>query len=822
MSLLRDAYRSLRAAPMVSAIAILSLALGLGANTAMFSILDRLILRSLPVEQPERLAMLGANGERASWTNPIWEAIRDRSSLFDGAVAWSVTRFNLSQGGEVQFVDGLWASGGYFDVLGVQAILGRTWRPADDRRGGGDSGAVAVISYGFWQRRFGGSADVIGRSIVVERVPFTIIGVTPPEFFGLDVGRTFDVAIPLGAEPLIRGRESSLDARSNWWLNVIVGRKPEQSLADATTAMRGIQPQIREETRPHDWRPEDRALFLRDPFTLDPAATGNSYLRTRYQRPLVAITFVVGLVLAIACANIANLLLARAAARRHEMSVRLALGASRARLVRQLLGESLVLAAIGGALGLAFAAWFSRLLIGQLSTSTTTVFLDLSVDWRILAFTMLVACTTAVLFGTAPALQATRVQPNDAIKEQGRGASDARSRFGLGNVLVVVQVALSLTLVVAAGLFVRTFSIMTSRDIGFDREPVLIASLNAQPLQLEVEARRQLFLRLRDAAASVPGVESAALSQLTPVSGASSQWRLDFLDGQPIAARERGVFVHVVTPGFLRTYGTRLLGGRDLTDDDRSGATPVALVNEAFARRFTGGASPVGRRVREPARPTSPTPDRLIVGFVADAAYRNLREPAPPTMYVAYAQHATPGSSIAISVRAVAGSPMRLASSLTSALMAVNPRVSITLRPLSDQVSAAATQERLVATLAGFFGGLALLLAGLGLYGVTSYAVNRRRTEIGIRLALGAEPRSVVRMVLVRVAALVGIGIVIGGAASLWAARFVSSLLYGLAPRDPVTFVGAALVLVVVGGLAGLIPAARAARIDPARVLRNN
>ena len=823
MHLLRDAVRELKAAPAISAIAILSLALGIGANTAMFSILDTLMLRSLPVHQPERLAMLGQNGQRTDFTNPIWEAVRDRAAIVDGALAWSATRFNLAQGGRTEFVDGLWASGSFFDVLGVTPILGRTWQPDDDRHGGGANGAVAVISYTFWQRRYGGSTGVIGQSIVIERVPFTIIGVTPPAFFGLDVGRTFDVAIPIGTEALIRGKESSLNAGSYWWLNVIVRRKPGQSLADAAAAMRGIQPQVRAATLPQGWRAEDIHLYLRDHFTLDAATTGNSYLRTRYQRPLVAITIVVGLVLAIACANIANLALARATARRHELSVRLALGASRSRLVRQLLGESLVLAGLGGALGLVFAGWFSRLLVRQLSTSTTNVFLDLTIDWRILAFTTLVSCATALLFGTAPALQATRVQPNDAIKAQGRGGSEAPTRLALGNVLVVVQVALSLTLVVAAGLFVRTFSIMASRDLGFDRDPVLIASVNAQSLQLEVEARRQLFQQLRDAAASMPGVRSAALSTLTPFAGGSTQWRLDFLDDKPIAIapRDRSVFVHIVTPDFLGTYGTRLLDGRNLFDDDRLGTPAVVLVNEAFARRFTGGANPVGRRVREAARPTAPTPDRLIVGYLADAAYRSLRDPVPPTMYVAFAQQETPGSSVAISVRAAAGSPMLLATSLTSALTQVNPRISITLRTLSDQVNASLTQERLVATLSGFFGGLALLLAGLGLYGVTSYAVNRRRTEIGIRMALGAQPRSVLRLVLTRVGVLVGTGVVIGGAVSLWAARFVSALLYGLAPRDPGTFVGDALVLVVIGGLAGLIPAARAARIDPARVLRN-
>jgi putative ABC transport system permease protein len=599
----------------------------------------------------------------------------------------------------------------------------------------------------------------------------------------------------------------------------MVRLKPATTLTDAATALRGVQPQIRERTMPPDWRAEDKEQYLRNPFTLDSAATGNSFLRTRYQRPLVAITIVVGLVLVIACANIANLLVARGTARRHELSVRLALGATRLRLARQLLGESLVLAGVGGVLGLFFARWFSGLLVRQLSTSTSNVFLDLAIDWRILLFTASVACATALLFGVAPALRATRVQPNDAIKEQGRGIAGS-GRFALGNTLVVVQVALSLVLIVAAGLFVRTFSIMATRDVGFDRDPVLIASINLQPLQLDPEARRAAFLRMGDAAASVAGVKSVALSTVTPVSGSSQQWRLDQIDGRPIEVRERGVFVHIVTPGFLETYGTRLIGGRGLTENDRAGAPDVVLVNEAFARRFTSGANPVGHTVREPPRPNGTNPERLIVGYVGDAAYRNMRDPAPPTMYVPFAQYPAPHSVMSISVRALAGSPRLLANALTTALTQVHPRAAITLRPLADQVNASLTQERLVATLSGFFGGLALLLAGLGLYGVTAYAVNRRRTEIGIRMALGAQPRSVVRMVLGRVAVLVAIGVAIGAAASWWAARFVATLLYGLAPRDAATFVGAALVLAIIGGLAGLIPAARAARIDPARVLR--
>jgi predicted permease len=818
---IRQAFRAMRAAPVVSAVAILSLALGIGANTAMFSILDSLLLRTLPVREPQRLAAIGqANGARTSWTNPIWEAIRDRPELFDGAFAWSSTRFNLSRSGPTEYVDGLWTSGRYFDVLGVPAILGRTWTADDDRRGGGPDGAVAVISYAFWQRRFAGAADVIGQSLIVERVPFTIVGVTPPEFSGIEVGRTFDVAIPLGTEPLIRGKESSLDRRSTWWMNITVRLRRDQSVAAAATALRAAQPQIREATMPQDWREDDQRNYLSEPFGLEVTATGNSGLRTRYQRPLTTLMVVVGLVLLIACANIANLLLARATARRHELSVRLALGASRSRLARQLLSESLVLSAIGAVLGLLFAQWFSRLLVRQLSTTTNNVYLEMALDWRVLGFTAAVAIATAIVFGTVPALRATRVEPNDAMKSQGRGIA-GQNRFALGNLLVVVQVTLSMVLLVGAGLFVRTFTSLVNLDLGFEHRPVLVANVNIQPLQLEPDARWALFERLREAAAGTPGVQSAALSVVTPISGSTWSYRLEQLDGRPIQADDRGVFVNLVTADWFRGYGMTLLAGREFTAADRRGTPDVIVVNEAFARKFLGGANPIGHRVREPARPSAPNPEREIVGYVADAAYRSLREPVPATMYIPFEQNPTAPSQTSISVRAATSSPALLTKSLAASLTAVHPGVAITFRVLSDQIDAALTQERLVALLSGFFGLLALLLAALGLYGVTSYAVSRRRAEIGLRIALGAAPTGVIGMVLARVALLVGVGVAVGIGASVWASRFVAPLLYGLQPRDPATLIGAAILLGAIGALAGGIPAVRASRIDPARVLRD-
>jgi putative ABC transport system permease protein len=471
-------------------------------------------------------------------------------------------------------------------------------------------------------------------------------------------------------------------------------------------------------------------------------------------------------------------------------------------------------------LGLAFAHWFSRLLVRQLSTSTNTVFLDMQIDWRILGFTALVAVATAVLFGTIPALRATRAQPNEAIKEQGRGPA-GQGRLTLGNLLVVVQVALSLVLVVAAGLFVRTFASLASLNLGFDRDRVLVASVNIQRLQLEPDARWELLERLRQAAISTPGVQAAALSSITPVSGSTWNNRLELLDGKPIEGSDGMTFINSLSPGWFHTYGIRLLAGRDFNDSDTRGAPDVAIVNEAFARKFLNGANPIGHRVRGPSRPNTPNPEIEIVGYVADAVYRSLREPVPPTLYLAFPQGQTAPSFASINVRAAAGSPMLLSRALTSSLTTVNGGVAITLRPISDHLHAALTQERLVAMLSGFFGGLAMLLAGLGLYGITSYAVSRRRAEIGIRMALGAAPGGVVRMILARVGVLVAAGVITGGAASWWASKFVVTLLYGLEPRDWTTLTGSAVILGTIGAVAGWIPALRAARIDPARVLRD-
>jgi putative ABC transport system permease protein len=826
---LRIAVRTMRATPVATLVVILSLALGTGANTAMFSIVNSLLLRALPVERAERLVLLLSNpsvSPTSPWSNPVWEQIRDHhADLFQATFAFSrrTTRFNLAQGGQTDFVDGVYASGQYFDALRVPPMLGRSFTAEDDRRGGGPNGPVAVISYSFWQRRFGGSPDVIGKTQTIDRVPFTIVGVMPPDFFGTDIGSRSDVILPIGTEPLMRGRDSQLDRATTSWLLAMARLKDGQTIASAGQALRGVQPQIREATMPANARAEARARHLATPFGVQSAAGGTSAMRGRYRQPILAIMTVVALVLLIACANVANLFLARASARRHEFSVRLALGASRWRLARQQLVEALLLAASGSAGGLAIAQWASDLLVRQLSTQATTVFLDTSLDWRVLAFTASVAIAVALLFGVVPALRASRTKPIDAIREHSRSTAGER-RIGFGGALVAGQVGLCLVLVVAAGLFIRTFTTLATLHVGFDRDPVLLVRLDVPRTSAEPSQRAAVYERVAATVRATPGVAHAAISEVTPVSGMITDVYVEAENGPPLAPPQNVSYRNVITPDWFATYGTRLVAGRDFDDRDRPSAPPVAIVNETFARRFLSGGNPVGRRIRNPSQvPGETRPWMEVVGIVADATYLSLRAALPPTMYVPLAQQPA-GSGFfpfaTLSVRAASGSPVRLARGIGDAIARVDSGIAITFTPLNQQVDAALVQERMMAMLSGWFSILALLLSALGLYGVTAYAVSRRRTEIGIRVAIGAAPAHVVRLVLARVTVLLGLGVLIGTAASVWTSRFIAALLYGLEPRDPATLISSAAVLAAVGALAGSLPAYRASRVDPAEVLR--
>jgi putative ABC transport system permease protein len=806
-------------------VAVLSLALGIGANTAIFTLVNSLLLQSLPVRQPDRLVLL----DKGSWTNPIWEQIRDRQhELFDSAAAWADESLDLARGGQAEPVNALLVSGGFFPVLGVPTILGRPIGPANDVRGGGQETMVVVLSYDFWQRHYSGDPEVLGRTLTLNRVPFTVVGVTSPRFRGPIIGRAFDVAVPLATVVQVMNdgneRSNRLDGRSTWWLQVIARLKAGQTIDGATSALRAVQPQIREATLPDGWPPQHLKDYLRDGLTFVPAAQGPGYLRRQFQQPLLIIMAVVGLVLLIACANIANLMMARANARRHELTMRLALGASGGRLTRQLLAESVLLALAGAALGLAFAQWGSGLLVTQLSTGPDTLTLDLSPDWRVLLFTMTVAVATALLFGTVPALRARTLAPIEALKEQGRGLAGTGRRF-LANPLVVAQIALSLVLVVGAGLFMRTFAALADRNLGFDPAPVLLVNVDIGTSAVDKDQWGNLYERLREAAAAVPGVQSAAVSPLTPVSGMGWNNAFEFPDLPNLSERDRIAWINAITPDWLETYGVRLVSGRNFTSADRAGGPHVALVNQAFVNKFMKGKQPLGQPVQQAGRPGHVPPPMEVVGVVEDTAYRSVRDAAEPTVLVPMAQQAD-GEGYwpfgAISVKAATGSPAALTRSLAAALAKVDPNVSLRFHLLADQVSDGMIRERVLAMLSGFFGGLALVLAAVGLYGVTSYAVGLRRTEIGVRMALGADARRVMRLVLGRVALLIGLGVIIGAGLSLWLGRYVGELLFGLEPRDPATLAGASVVLVCVGALAAWIPARRAARIDPIEVLRES
>jgi predicted permease len=809
-SVFRYSYRSLRATPLVSALAILSLALGIGANTALFSILNGLMLRPLPVREPGALVELTGG----SWTYPIWSEIKARETdLFEGAFAWGSEQFDLAQGGETQLINGAFVNGRFFDVLGITAARGRLLVEADDRPGGGADGPVAVIGHRFWTRHFGAAGDVVGRQIMLQRVAFTIVGVMPAGFSGPDIGRVADVMIPFATEPLIRGKETTLEARSTWWIDVMARLKPGQTIEQATAALRAVQPQIREATMP-EWPADMRRRYLSDAFTLVPASNGSSPVGDRYEAPLYAMMSVVGVVLLIACANIANLLVARALAREQELSVRLALGASRWQVASLLLGESILLAVSGAVLGFVFAEWSGPLLIQQFVTWRDSVVLDVSPDWRVVGFTTLVTCLTAIVAGAAPALGAAALAPYEVLRTAGRGVLGDR-RFSLRGALVVVQIALSIMLVAAAGLFLRSLNSLNRAPLGFTPEPLIIADLDLEMSPVTPEERPALLQRMSDAANAVPGVTSAAASMITPTSGRG--W--NNVVGLGPMDRSRMTWQNAVTPGWFRTYGMRILSGRDFNQTDRRGGSQVAIANETFVARFMQGA-PVGQTVTLGGPGGGLRYD--VVGVVADAVYRAPREGMMPTLFVPLAQREEMFPSASLTVAAAPGQRAVVMREIGAALKSVDPRASFTFRTFDELVGATVVQDRLVAVLSGFFGGLALLLAAIGLYGVMSYSVSRRRTEIGIRMALGAEPSNIRRLVLRRVGVLLAVGVTAGLALSIWVSTFVQSMLFQLDAQDPVTLGGAAAILVLVAVVAAWIPARRAAGLDPASVLRNS
>jgi putative ABC transport system permease protein len=808
----RYALRALRSSPGFAAVAILSLALGIGANTAIFSLIDSLLLKALPVSHPEQLLQV-TMGKDAYFTNPIWEQLRDRQDVFSGMFAYGMAggRFNLAAGGEARYAHGNVASGQFFDTLGLHAMIGRTFTMADDRRG---CPGTAVLSYGFWRREYGGRVDVVGKTILLDNHPFEILGVIEPGFTGVDVGSDRDLYVPVCAEKIIRG--------DTWELGPfrVIGRpKPGISTSQAEARLKALAPQVFEATViPPNWKPEARESYRKRTFDTQMAANGLSFIRKEYRQALIVLMSIVGVVLLIACANVANLLLARGVARQREIAIRMALGSGRGRLMRQLLTESLVLSLTGAALGVLFAQWGTRLLVGLLSTGWNKVYLDLSIDFRVLAFTAGVAILTGLLFGVAPAWRGTRVDPQSAMRANARGMIEG-AKFGLGKALVVMQVALSLILVVGAGLMLATFFRLETLDPGFEREHVLLAGVDLRNGHYPPTRRGAVFGEMLEHLRALPGIRSASASAATPIDNSIEVHDLQIEGYTPKSKEGTAVYFNQVSDRFFETLGTDLVAGRDFNAHDTRESPKVAIVNQTMAQKFFAGQNPIGKRYRE-ERGNKPGALVEIVGMVKDAKYVALREQIPPTAYVAASQDAEPGESTTFELRVAGGTPTAVISAVKSSIAEVNRDVSLQFKTFTLQVEESLARERLLATLSGFFGGLALVLAMIGLYGVMSYNVTRRRNEIGIRMALGAEPGRVLRMVMGEVALLIGIGLAVGLGAALATTRLVAGFLYGLRPNDPLTLSLAVALLAGVAGLAGYLQARRASRLEPLIALR--
>jgi putative ABC transport system permease protein len=827
-SILRDlrfGFRQLRSNPTFTLVAVLSLALGVGANTAVFQLIDAIRLQPLPVENPRELALLdfAKNSQRsgnwstrsARFTYALWEEIRKRQDAFTGVMSWSATRFNLSAGGEARYAEGLFVSANFFSLAGVHPALGRTFAAEDDVAGCGSPGAV--ISNAFWQREFAGDPGVIGRTVRLDGHPFPIIGVTPPSFFGVEVGHRFDVAIALCADPLFsddgKGR---IPVTRAWWLSIMGRLKPGWMIERAQARFAILAPGIMEATLPSSYIPPDARRYLGNKLTVTQGATGVSNLRSYYENPLWLLLATTGLVLLIACANLANLLLARASVRERELAVRQAIGASRGRLVSQLLSESLLLAIFGTALGALLARALSRGLVAFLSTSNNPAFVDLSFNWQMLGFMAAIAIGTCLLFGLAPALRATRVAPSAAMRSGSRGLSDGRERLSLRRVLVVAQVSLSLVLLVGALLFVGSLKKLMQVDAGFRPEGVVSIDVDLRPAHYSRERLPGIYRALLERIQARSGAISAAQVGWAPVSGSS--WDdTTWADGSNMAHLD--CYYNVAGPGYFKTMGTALVAGRDFDERDRVGAPRVAIVTEVFAQKIFGARNPVGLSFRVQASAGKPDDVFQVVGLVRNTKYHDLREDFPPVAILPVAQRTEPGMGATFVLRTNA--PLAdVFRGAAAGIAEVHPAIGIQFSVLTDQLKDSLMRDRLMAALAGAFAVLAGLLAVLGLYGVIAYMVTRRRNEIGVRIALGANRRRIVGLVLGEAVWLVAIGLAAGAGLALWAGRATGAMLYGLKPYDPPTLAGAMALLAAVALLASYVPARRAARMEPMNALR--
>ena len=834
--------------PGFTLVAVLTIAIGVGANTALFSVVDAVLLKKLPVNEPDRLVLLKAswNGEKfgtggfngsnrldkatgmtvgTSFPLQTYTRFRQEPGPLSDVFAFASVDMNVNAGGQAEVVSGQVVSGNYYSALGVPAILGRTITDADDYA---SSAPVAVLSHRFWTKRFNGDPSVIGKQININNVAFTIAGVTPPDFNGtMDVGSTMDVAIPISWEPQISGETSMMRGAGIWWLRLMGRLKPGATLEEAQTALAGpFQQSVLEHRAARQLRAQTplRTLDLKDlpRLGVDSGSQGEMNWRRHFREPFRLLFGVVGLVLLIACANVANLLLVRASSRRRELAVRLALGASRGRLVRQLMTESILLAVAGGALGVLFALWIKDGLLvttewGGRQMSALTPELDL----RVLAFTLGLSLLTGIIFGLVPAMRATRVDLTPALKDSGRGSS-ASARSWLSKSLVVVQVSVSVLLLIGALLLVKSLRNLKNVEPGFNANNLLLFNVDPSLIGYKedrlVDLYQQMFARLEAA----PGVQAVTFSR-HPLLAWSSTTDSVYIpndlgpDGKP---RERDAKLHYIRENFLKTMEVPLLSGRTFTEHDDARAPKVAIVNKLFSLVYFGDLSPVGKRFSfDPEKPN----EIEVIGMAEDSRYTSQREDVEPTVYLPWRQTLRRVGAMTFNVRTT-GDPLSVVSGIREAVRQVDSNLPISnIRTQLEQANETLSMERLFAKLLSFFGLIAQLLAAIGLYGVLAYSVSQRTHEIGIRMALGANRARVLRMVLRQGMTLTVVGVAVGVGAAFVLTKYVetlTSMLFGIEARDPVTFIAIPLGLTLVALLACLLPARRATKVDPLVALR--
>ncbi|MFL6212373.1 MAG: ABC transporter permease [Blastocatellia bacterium] len=813
---LRYGARMLLKKPGFTLIAVLALTLGIGANTAIFSVVDKVLVRPLPVSHPEQLTLLSmenARGFSTGFAYPIYGEYRDRNDVFSGLLGYSQQALSLNTNGQSERVDGMVVTGNYFSVLGVDLAIGRAFSPEEDQTPG--THPVAVISYGCWQRRFGADPKVIGQTISLNGYPFTIIGVTPAEFSGTVRGYVPELYLPtmMLAQAQPAWDKNALTSRGFWWLNVMGRLKPGVSREQAQAAMTALAEQADAGTE------RKGALAQSHPVVKD-GRQGDTQMLSDLSFPLKLLMGVVGLVLLIACANVANLLLGRAAARQKEIAVRLAVGASRWRLIRQLLTESLLLALAGGASGLMLALWLIDLLTAYTPPSDDgNLALDARLDLRVLGFTLLLSLITSLLFGLAPALNASKPDLVSMLKNDAGTDGGGRRRVGLKNILVVAQVALSLIVLISAGLCLKSLRNLNAIDTGFDTTKVFMMSVDLGMGNYDEARGRAFYSQLTERVATLPAVESLSLASVVPLGRGGMILVLDNLEGYQPEPDERMIIpFNIVGDNYFKTMGVQLVAGRDFGPQDTDAAPRVAIINEAMAQKYWPGSNPLGKHIDLGHSPRSKEQPMEIIGIVRNSKYHDVTEVTEPAFYQPLQQSYSPHMTLHVRT---AGDASALISMVRNEVQALDANLPVfNVRTLAEQKSQSLYTARMAATLLTAFGGLALGLAALGIYGVMAYTVTRRTREIGIRMALGARTGNVLSLVLRQGMALVLIGVALGLGGALAATRLLASFLYGVSATDPTTFALIALLLVVVAWLACYIPARRATKVDPMIALR--